>query len=153
MANKPGQPTSYTIEKAQKICARLSAGESLSAICKDKESGMPHIDTIYEWMSKHPKFSEMYARAREEQADTLADQILEIADENPATVIKSDGDDTIVCVDSAAVAHQKNRIDARKWIAAKLKPKKYAERVQNDTMVTHDVSDRLEAAINRMKNK
>ncbi|MBU2052465.1 hypothetical protein KKH13_04650, partial [Patescibacteria group bacterium] len=54
-------------------------------------------------------FFKRYARARDEQADTLADEITYIADTEPDA-------------NKARV-----RVDARKWVAAKLKPKKYGD--------------------------
>jgi hypothetical protein len=62
---------------------------------------------------------------REEQADTLADEIQAIADEPPQEIVDDKG---ISRTDSGWVTWQKNRVDARKWVAAKLKPKKYGER-------------------------
>lgn len=102
---KVGRPSSYTIEKAAILCRRLTEGESLFSICKD--DAMPSLDTVYQWLMKHKEFAESYARARENQADTLADEINYIADNEPDP-------------DRARV-----RIDARKWTASKLKPKKY----------------------------
>jgi hypothetical protein len=87
---------------------------------------MVHLDTVYEWLLRHPEFSEQYARAREEQAETLADEIVALADEDPVQVVDDKG---IARVDSAWVTWQKNRVDARKWVASKLKPKKYGDRV------------------------
>lgn len=39
-------------------------------------------------------------------------------------------DKGVARIDSAWVAWQRNRVDARKWVASKLKPKAYGERVQ-----------------------
>ncbi len=71
----------------------------------------------------------MYARAREDQADTLADEIVAIADEPAAgkkTTTKANGD--VETVEGDMIEHRRLRVDARKWTAAKLKPKKYGER-------------------------
>jgi hypothetical protein len=80
---------------------------------------------------RHPEFAEKYTRAREEQADTHADAIIDIADETPATnpVLDSDGSVIAVRMDSGYIAWQKNRIEARKWTAMKLKPKKYGDKL------------------------
>lgn len=67
----------------------------------------------------------MYARAREEQAETLAAQITDLADEEPPTLANGG-------YDSAAVNRQRLRIDARKWIASKLKPKVYGDSVRQE---------------------
>lgn len=122
-----GRPTKYTVALAGEICGRLASGESLNGICRDEK--MPGLTTVYRWIAADDAFRELYARAREDQADTLADEILDIADEDPTTtVIEKTGQ---VAFDSAAIAHQKLRIDTRKWIAAKLKPKKYSDKVDH----------------------
>jgi hypothetical protein len=73
---------------------------------------------------------EQYVRAREEQAESMADEIVAIADETPETapVFDKDGNQLAIKLDSSYIQWQKNRIDARKWTASKLKPKKYGER-------------------------
>ena len=76
---------------------------------------MPDVATVYRWLVRFPDFCEMYTRAREDQADTLADQIIEIADQ-------SQGENM------AGVQSANLRVDARKWVASKLKPRKYSER-------------------------
>ena len=126
---KTGRPSSYTVERGDEICLRLSGGESLRSICRLDH--MPDIQTVYAWMFKDPIFLTQYTRAREEQADTLADEIIAIADETPEVVEVKDKDGNVIDhrLDSAFLAWQKNRIDARKWTAMKLKPKKYGEKL------------------------
>jgi hypothetical protein len=68
----------------------------------------------------------MYTRAREDQIDTNVDQIIAIADEMPPTFTDKDGRTSF---DGTWINWQKNRIDARKWSAIKLKPRKYGDRV------------------------
>lgn len=126
---KMGRPSSYTEEKAQEICRRLSLGESLASICRSE--GMPSMPTVYSWMFSRPEFLANYTRAREEQAETHADEIVKIADETPDTepVFDKHGNLLAIKLDSAYVAWQKQRIEARKWTAAKLRPKKYGDRL------------------------
>ena len=106
-----GRPTDYTPELTARICERLAVGESLRSICRDDE--MPSMASIFLWLSKHPEFSEQYARAREAQAESHADRIVEIAD-----------DDTI------DPNHKRIMVDARKWVASKLKPKRYGDKAE-----------------------
>jgi hypothetical protein len=84
------------------------------------------MDTIYRWIGRYPSFSDQYARAREEQADTLADEIQALSDEPPRMMLNKHGAET---VDTGWLQWQKQRIDSRKWCASKLKPKKYGDRV------------------------
>lgn len=92
-----------------RVCTAIASGMSLRKICEAPD--MPSIDTIRVWLIEDAEFSAQYARAREEQADFYADEIVTIADteEDP---------------NRARV-----RIDARKWTAGKLKPKVYGEKV------------------------
>jgi hypothetical protein len=127
---KMGRPTMYTQQMASLICLRIAEGESLREIVKTE--GMPERTTIYEWLLNKPDFADQYTRAREEQADTLADEIIAIADEQPEIIPVIDrrtGELIEHKLDGAFLQWQKNRIDARKWTAMKLKPKKYGERV------------------------
>jgi hypothetical protein len=110
----------------------LSEGTSLRKILKDDKAGiLPAQSTIYEWLLRYPLFAEQYTRAREEQADTLADEIVDIADEQPEVVVVTDRDGKVIehKLDNAYLQWQKNRIEARKWTAMKLKPKKYGEKL------------------------
>jgi hypothetical protein len=109
---------------------------------------MPSQATVYVWLTKYPTFQEMYTRAREDQADTLADEIQAIADETPETrpVLNKQGEPIGIELNSAYIQWQRNRVDARKWIAAKLKPRKYGDRLthagdaENPVAVQADIS-------------
>jgi len=138
-----GRPTTYRPEIAAKICSRLSNGEPLSTICKAEGIA---VSTVYEWLNREPSFSEAYARAREDQADTLAAEITALSDEPPRLIEDEKG---VARVDSAWVQWQKNRVDARKWVAAKLKPKSYGDRVQ--VAGDADAPLKLDAEVNAEK--
>lgn len=143
---RTGRPTVFTQQVANLICVRISEGESLKSITLDEE--MPDRATVYRWLAADPLFCDMYTRAREDQADTLADEILAISDEQPEViaVVNKQGELIEHKLDGAFLQWQRNRIDTRKWIAMKLKPRKYGDRqilagdsespiaVQNDAM-------------------
>lgn len=117
-----GRPSVYTPELADEICTRLANGESLRAICaSDRDDFIPAMGTILRWVVENPEFQEQYAKAREVQAETLADDIVTIADGNP-----------MADPDAVGVARDRLRVDARKWVASKLLPKKYGDRVQQE---------------------
>jgi hypothetical protein len=127
---KIGRPTIFTKLLGDIICTRIAEGESLREIIKSE--GMPDRTVVYDWLLKDPEFANRYARARDEQADTLADEIIAIADEQPeiiAVVDKKTGALIEHKLDGAFLQWQKNRIDARKWTAMKLKPKKYGDKL------------------------
>ena len=127
--NTVGRPTIYSQDLTDRICVRLALGESIRTICKDED--MPAQSVIYQWLYRHPEFQEQYTRAREEQAESHADEIVDIADETPALLEVRDKEGNIVDIklDSAYIAWQKQRIDSRKWNDSKQRPKKYGDRV------------------------
>ena len=92
---------------------------------------MPDRTVVYDWLLRHAEFANQYTRAREEQADTLADEIIAISDESPETVEVRDKEGNVIDIkiDSGYVNYQRQRIEARKWTAMKLKPKKYGDRL------------------------
>ena len=120
-----GRPTDYNQEIAEEICVRISTGEPLVRICR--EDGMPHLASVYRWLSRFPEFSEMYAKAKDQAADTLAEEIQDLADQMPMEKTDKEGNTSF---DSAYIQWMRLRVDARKWVAAKLKPRKYGDRVE-----------------------
>lgn len=129
-----GRPTKYSQHVAALICARLAEGESLRSICSDEE--MPASSTVFLWLAKHADFSEQYARAREAQADALFDEIIDIADDsrNDWMEIKygdSDDEDAGWKVNHEHIQRARLRVDSRKWMASKLSPKKYGDKIQH----------------------
>ena len=127
MASKQiGRPTTYTEEIALEICTRITEGEPLTRICRDDH--MPAVSSVYLWLLKNKTFSDLYTRAREDQSDTLADQIMDIGEEVPMMVITDEDGKVTKRIDPAGVNRNRLRVDARKWVAAKLKPRKYGDR-------------------------
>lgn len=120
--NKGGRPTKYSQDLASRICAELAVGKSMRTVLK--ADGMPVMSTVFKWLSTIPEFTEQYAKAKEESADALVEDMLYIAEEKPVLVDEKG----IEKIDSAGVARNRLRVDTRKWVASKLKPKKYGEK-------------------------
>lgn len=116
------------------MCVALTDGGSMAQFCRDYPQG-PDRSTWFDWLQQDATFAGRYAQAREAGADTLADDCIAIADE-----VKDAGQ-----FDSARVNAARLRVDARKWVASKLKPKTYADRVETVTSgsmtVQHVISD------------
>lgn len=126
-----GRPTTYTQELADDVCERLAMGESMRSVSRD--DAMPAMSTLFKWIREDAEFSEQYTKAKEESADALAEDMVDIADNQVSQPLIVDGkpvevDGKVVMVmDNVAVNHAKLRIDTRKWAASKLKPKKYGD--------------------------
>lgn len=85
---------------------------------------------IMKWLSdgQHADFVQQYARAREVQAETMAEEMLAIADDGINDTCQDADGRTIVNHD--VIARSRLRVDARKWLASKLAPKKYGDRLE-----------------------
>ena len=136
LPKKMGRPTKFSKSLALDICKQIAQGTSLVKICK--QEGMPDYSTILDWLCREDEpfkdFSLMYARAKEDQADYLAEEIIDIADDSSKDTAYDEKGNPYC--DNEWVQRSKLRVDARKWIASKLKPKKYSERINTD--VTSD---------------
>jgi hypothetical protein len=131
MTGAIGRPSSYTPALADLICERLANGESLRAICTD--AGMPAKSTVFKWLCENKAFSDQYARARETQADSLFDDILTIADTPVVGEKRKTLPDGKVEVSTGdMIEHRRLQVDARKWMAGKLAPKKYGEKITQE---------------------
>ena len=135
--SKIGRPSSYTKEVAEKICDLIAAGGHMHIVCA--EEWAPAERTVYQWLRAHDEFAQMYAHARERQQEVFAAQVVLIAD----------------TVKDAAIA--RNMMDARKWHASKVAPKKWGDRLEIDAKVetSHAPSDALMAflaAASKAKN-
>lgn len=137
MSAKP--PVDFSPDLVAEVCGLISVGNSLRKI--ERMEGMPTKAAIMKWLlegeaykangePEHPKavFVDQYARAREVQADTLAEEILEIADDSTFdTALDENGK---VIVNMEHIQRDRLRVDSRKWLAGKLRPKKYGDKVQ-----------------------
>jgi len=121
-----GAPSKYNQEIADKILDIIStSNRSLASICKEIEI---HPSTIFSWLKEHKEFSDKYARAKELQAEYMAEQIIAIADDGTndyMTIVKGDVEYNVE--DREVTSRSKLRVESRKWLASKLLPKKYGD--------------------------
>ncbi len=108
-----GRPSEYTDDEADTICSWVMEGGSLRAYCR--HSGRAS-KTVYGWMRENAGFSGRYLRACEDRADSLTDDMIEIADAS-AEFASIEG-----------VSAAKLRVETRKWIASKLRPQKWGDK-------------------------
>lgn len=113
---KTGRPSSYSTEITEKICSLILEGNSIRHICSYVD--MPHIATVMRWLNEYPEFSQCYSLAKQQYAELLFDEILDIADQCPP--------------ERDAIAKAKLMIDARKYSVSKLAPKKYGLHVNDE---------------------
>ena len=122
-----GRPVVYGIDNPcwQKLCEQISEGKSLSTAIKSE--GMPSYQLVMLMLRNNPEFRTMYEKAVESRADRLAEEIIELADQQIPDGLEGP-------MASAWVQQKRMQVDARKWVASKLKPKTYGDRI--DVAVT-----------------
>ena len=106
--------TSYSPEIAEKFCAAIAEGKSIRSACK--QPGMPSKATVFRWLREQPEFVKLYEVATDERADTIIDEIVDIADNCRA--------------DADSIRKAKLRIHARVEQAQRMKPRKYGNQLQ-----------------------
>ena len=129
LKKKVGRPSDYTQELADKICAELSQGISLRTVCLAED--MPDASSVFRWLRTNEEFCKQYARAKEESTDAMAEEILDIADDgrNDWMTVASGTDFEKEVPNHEVLQRSRLRVDTRKWIMSKMKPKKYGDKV------------------------
>lgn len=146
-----GRPTKYEPKVAEAICEMMIAGEGLVKICA--RPGMPGRSTVHRWLNEHQEFRDTYARARELQADFYAEECIQIADDDSQDIldIGETGDKRMI-TNSAAVARARERINARKWAASQMAPKKWGQQL-TQTEISGKDGGPLEITVNVLPKK
>ena len=123
MAQRGAPAYKWTQEIEDEIFRRIAHGESLVTICKD--DWLPSRETIHKRIRNDAEFADKYARSKEDQADYIFDEILAIADDRSNDWIETENGPKL---NAEHVQRSRLRIDARKWMAGKLRPKVYGEK-------------------------
>lgn len=126
-----GRPTDYTPELATLICQRVATHTcGLIKLCS-MYNDMPSKFTINLWRYKYPEFSTQYAQAKLIQADLLAEECLDIADDSSFDTASND-EGFEIC-NTEYINRCRLRIDTRKWLAAKLLPRAYGDKSKEES--------------------
>jgi hypothetical protein len=115
----------YTQETADLICDLIVEGKSIRQICSLDD--MPASSTIFKWLSVFPAFAEQYTRAKREQAERLADELIELADDD-----SKDISGELSMPNGVAVQRSRLMVDTRKWYLSKVLPKVYGDKILNE---------------------
>lgn len=125
----------YTLtEKESKVFFKvidlIEAGNSVRKIFeKNPKIGVCRA-TFKNWIRNNKECVAHYARATSERADILFDEIMEISDNTiEGVVIETDDHGRTKEKKGDMLGHRKLQIDSRKWILAKMNPKKYGDKL------------------------
>ena len=140
MAKHPGgRPSKYTEELGDLICEGLAEKTPLARLCAESNL-LPTPRTVYSWLRTHDEFLQNYTRAKEDQADYLVEECLEIAD------------------GELDPANKRIMVDTRKWIASKYRHNKYGDKLHQeidiksmDTVTDEDLAKRVAELLAKSK--
>lgn len=138
-----GRPTDYTEELAQRICIELAEGRSLREICAQDD--MPARPTVFRWLFQNLEFRDQYTRSREFQGEVHAEEMNDKAAE-ALELVKLCDDPRAA---SAYVQAIKLQVEQYRWNAARLLPKKYGDRIQQEVTGDVTLSDMISKARTR----
>jgi hypothetical protein len=137
-----GRPPTYSKEIWKDIFDKVGAGASLTTAIKGIGISYSQAQRV---LDANPELEEAYEKAKKIRAARLAEEIIELSD---API-----PDHLQGVEISAWVNQKRlQVDARKWVAAKLYPRVYGDKI--DVSVRDErisVIDALEAARSRVQ--
>jgi len=151
------------------LCAVTAESEKgIKRLCKslqELDSTFPPCRTIRDWIAADEGFAAQYARSKEQQADHIFEQIIDIADDDSEDELFVGGEDESGASakrvqNSEFIARSRLKVDARKWVVSKLLPRKYGDKVTlggdpDNPLVhehKHEISDEALTAIILGKN-
>lgn len=114
----------YSEELFAEIVERLSKGEPLMSICRDKGF---HRSQVTRWRQAKPEFDAAFLEARDEGFDVIATDCMDIADDGSRDY--KPGEQGGYVPDTDHIQRSKLRIETRLKLLAKWDPRRYGERL------------------------
>lgn len=147
-------PAAYPQEIRDEVLERVAAGESLVTICKS--DGMPKLTAVFGWLAADKEYADKYARAKSLCLEAWAEETIHIANtpvQGVTRTVKADGGVEEKTADM--IEHRRLQIETRKWMLAKLAPKKYGDKqhIEHSGGFTGLTDDALQARIDALKKK
>lgn len=122
----------------QPILEAIASGSSLTSALKENP-GSPSYACAKRYLRDDPALGAAYRQAVLDRADRLAEELLELCDAEMPESLDGPGR-------HAWVAQLRVKIDTRKWVAARLHPKAWGERIQVEVEQEISITAALEQA-------
>ena len=122
------------------ILGELMCGRTLTNICRDPD--MPHLRSVHKWLAEdRDGFAARYRRAREIGCETMADDMVDIADDRSGDwIVRYYKDGTSEAIlDPKRTSRTQMRIRTRAWRVSKYQPRILRERL--DLGARHETGD------------
>lgn len=147
---KMGRPTNFNETIARRICDLVSTHTVGYRRLEKMYDDLPYEQTVREWRLAHVNFGLQYAQAKILQAELLAEECMDIADDSRNDWMESLSDEEKGNgwkLNGDHINRSRLRIDTRKWHASKLLPKKYGDyktQELSNTEVDEDCKRRMQ---------
>ncbi len=87
------------------------------------------------WLKKYPDFTAKYARAKEIQCESMAAEMLRLADEcregvRKKQTLNAKGEVEYETMTADMIDRARLQVETRKWLLSKMYPKKYGDRLE-----------------------
>lgn len=128
--NKGGRPTDYTPELADRICFLIATHPIGYEHIQSMYPELPNRQAVRVWRHKYPEFNSKYLDAKRFQAELMVEDIDEMLPEAIKTYYDKEGNERI---DSPSAAMLIAKINNRKWMAARLAPKRFGDVAQTES--------------------
>lgn len=137
MAKGKAKAEGETVEQRQaryvyQLCqATMETDKGLRRLCdtfRKDDPDFPAARTVREWFAANEELNGQYARAKAHQLEHLAEQIIEISDDDSLDMGFTEEGKPFV--NTEHIQRSKLRVDSRKWILSKLNPKKYGDKLE-----------------------
>jgi hypothetical protein len=121
------------LEKVSKALELMGDGHGLVASCKAVGMALSRFNRI---IVSSDFNSKLYYLSQVSRAEVIADEVITIADDEDRCPIQA-----------------RNAIEARKWYASKINPRKYGDRIEVELTEKVDLSAAILEAKNRVMHK
>jgi len=132
---KPEKKTSYSDEDKEEIITNICNDVIENKISFNEAVSESDISLVsfYQWIANNEKLQKLYKYAREVRSDVLFEEIIEIADTTEEGVVIKETERGTEIKRGDMTEHRRLRVDARKWVVAKMQPKKYGDKLEVET--------------------
>jgi len=151
---KRGRPSAYTAELAEKICEIVRTHHHSNAELCRMYDFMPPEKTIYEWLSVHPEFSDLYYRAKKEQCAVRVEQLVEQSNDVDNDVLKDEKGR--LYMNNVKVARLREKAKIIQWAAERYDRDRFGSKKleeENDALKRDLDNIRTHLTLSIVKNK
>ena len=151
------QPVSVAI--VNRICDEIAMGATLTEICA--RTGMPPVHQFYRAVNQTSALRSRLARAREDAAERMADEIRAIADDTSEdwTLRTRPNGQVVPALNDEHVRRSQLRIQTRQWLLSKMMPARFGDRVETQlsgpgggpVLVEASISARMLASLDQLR--